>query len=191
MSDQELVSQILDGHENAFRLLVEKYRQMVFHTCLGFIQDRDDADDIAQEVFVEVFHALEKFRGDSKLSTWIYRIAVNRSLNAVRSRKRRRFFQSIGIGQSDETVIDVADESWKSRPDREYENDQRRENLYKAINSLPERQRVAFTLSKLEDLPYQEIAEIMGVSLSSVESLIHRAKLSLQKKLYQCYKKGI
>jgi len=172
-------------------VLVEQHQKMVLYTCLGFVQDRDDAEDLAQEIFVELFHSLGKFRGDSKLSTWIYRIAVNRSLNFIRDNKRRRFFQSIGINLSGDAKVDVVDESWSSRPDFEVENDQRRTNLYNAINSLPERQRVAFTLSKLDDLSYQEIAEIMGLSISSVESLIHRAKLGLQKKLYQCYKKGI
>ncbi|RKD90579.1 RNA polymerase sigma factor [Mangrovibacterium diazotrophicum] len=191
MTDQDLVQQINDGDEKAFRLLVDRHQKMVLHTCLGFVQDRNDAEDLAQEIFVELYHSLHKFRGESKLSTWIYRIAVNRSLNFVRDNKRRKFFRSVGISLGDETKVDVPDESWSSRPDHEVENDQRRTNLYKAINSLPERQRVAFTLSKLEDLAYQDIAEVMGLSLSSVESLIHRAKLGLQKKLYQCYKKGI
>ncbi len=79
----------------------------------------------------------------------------------------------------------------EERPDLKLENDQRKANINKAIDSLPERQKVAFTMSKIDDLSYQEIAEIMGLSLSSVESLIHRAKLNLQKKLYKCYKKGI
>jgi RNA polymerase sigma-70 factor (ECF subfamily) len=191
MTDQELVLQVISGNEKAFRILVEKYRKMVLHTCLGFVQDRNDAEDLAQEILVELFYSLNKFRGASKLSTWIYRIAVNRSLNFIRDNKRRRYFQSIGMSISSVAKLDVTDESWNSRPDQEVENDQRRANLYKAINSLPERQRVAFTLSKLDDLSYQDIAEVMGLSLSSVESLIHRAKLGLQKKLYRCYKNGI
>lgn len=191
MTDQELVRHITNGDDRAFRLLVEKYQNLVLHTCLGFIRERNDAEDLAQEIFVELFHSLNKFRGESKLSTWIYRIAVNRSLNFIRDNKRRRFFQSIGVNISGEMKVDVTDESWNSRPDQEVENEQRRTNLYKAINSLPERQRVAFTLSKIDDLSYQDVADVMGLSLSSVESLIHRAKRGLQKKLYECYKKGI
>ncbi|WP_372776575.1 RNA polymerase sigma factor [Mangrovibacterium sp.] len=190
MTDQELVDQISKGSEKAFRLLVEEHQLMVFRTCLGFVQNRDDAEDLAQEIFVEVYHALQQFRGDSKLSTWIYRIAVNRSLNFIRNNKRRRFFQSIGLRFQGDTNRDVEDESWRSRPDQEVENDQKRARLKQAINSLPERQRVAFTLSKLDDLSYQDIAEVMGLSISSVESLIHRAKLGLQKKLYAWYKNG-
>lgn len=189
MTDQDLIQQVLKGEEQAFRLLVDRHRELVFHTCLGFVQDKEDAEDLAQEVFVEVFHSLSKFRGDSRLSTWLYRIAVNRSLNFIRGAKRRRFFQSLGFGAGEEAAHKVEDESWRSRPDHEVENKQRRERLYQAINSLPERQRVAFTLSKIEDVSYPKIAEIMGLSLSSVESLIHRAKLALQKKLYACYKK--
>ncbi|PTN05598.1 RNA polymerase sigma factor [Mangrovibacterium marinum] len=191
MTDPELVAQIKVGNEKAFRLLVEQYQRMVLHTCLGFVQDRNDAEDLAQEVFIELFRAMDKFRGESGLSTWIYRIAVNRSLNFIRDQKRRCFFQSISTRLTGGTTVDVADQSWRSRPDHEVENNQRRANLYQAINRLPERQRVAFTLSKLEGLSYQDIAGIMGLSLSSVESLIHRAKLGLQKQLYQCYKKGL
>jgi len=189
MTDQELVTQILHGDARVFEALVTDHQQMVFQTCLSFVQSRDDAEDLAQEVFVEVYHALSRFRGESKLSTWIYRIAVNRSLNHIRAGKRRRLMQSLGIAS--ESKHDVADQSWNSRPDHEMENEQRRTNLYRAINSLPERQRVAFTLSKLDEMSYQDIAAIMGLSLSSVESLIHRAKTGLQKKLYACYKKGI
>lgn len=189
MTDQELVTQILQGDEQAFESLVGQHQQMVLRTCAGFLANRDDAEDLAQEVFVDVYHALHRFRHDSKLSTWIYRIAVNRSLNFVRDNKRRRFFQSLGFGG--ELKTDLPDESWHSQPDDELENRQRRDNLYRAINELPERQRVAFSLSKLDDLSYQDIAEVMGLSVSSVESLIHRAKLGLQKKLYACYKKGL
>ena len=187
MSDQDLVGKIIQGDEKAFERLVLQHQQMVLRTCMGFVQNRDDAEDLAQEIFVEVYHALCKFRSDSKLSTWIYRISVNRSLNYVRDNKRRRFFQSLGV----RAIVDVTDESWNARPDHEVENDQRRTNLYRAINRLPERQRVAFTLSKLEDLSYRDIAEVMGLSVPSVESLIHRAKLGLQKKLCQYYNKGL
>lgn len=191
MTDQELVEQILQGDEKAFESLVGQHQQMVLRTCAGFVANSNDAEDLAQEVFVDVYGALHRFRHDSRLSTWIYRIAVNRSLNFIRDNKRRRFFQSLGLGTGEELKTDLPDESWHSQPDHEMENRQRRANLYRAINELPERQRVAFTLSKLDDLSYQDIAEVMGLSVSSVESLIHRAKLGLQKKLYACYKKGL
>jgi len=81
MEDREIVLKILDGDHRAFQILVEKYQEMVFRTCMGLLHNPDDADDIAQEVFVEVYESLGYFRHEAKLSTWIYRIAVNKSLN--------------------------------------------------------------------------------------------------------------
>ncbi|MCW0482168.1 RNA polymerase sigma factor [Gaoshiqia sediminis] len=188
MNDQELVRSVISGNEKAFQVLVEQHQQMVLNTCMGLVHQRNDAEDLAQEVFVEVYRSMAGFRSDSKLSTWIYRIAINKSLNFIRDNKRRKLFRSFetifGQGQPN-----LPSESSSDRPDRGLENKQRRERLHAAIDSLPERQRVAFTLNKFEDLPYQKIAEVMGLSLASVESLIHRAKLNLQKKLYKCYKK--
>ncbi|MGQ8335283.1 RNA polymerase sigma factor [Sunxiuqinia sp. A32] len=191
MNDSELINAIKNGEEQAFRRLVDDYQLLVVNTCKGLVHSIEDAQDIAQEVFIEVYHSVEKFRGDSKLSTWLYRIAVNKSLNFIRDNKRRNLFQSISGNLFGTKELDLPTNDTGYRPDKEAENNQRRKNIFKAIDDLPENQRVAFTLSKIEDLSYREIAEVMSLSVSSVESLIHRAKLNLQKKLYKCYKKGI
>ncbi len=190
MDESQLISGIQKGDRNAFRLLVEKYQQMVVNTCFGIVHNRADAEDLAQDVFVEIFRSAANFRGDAKLSTWLYRIATNRSLNFIRDNKKRRFLQTIeeaftcGKNRNNEMTSHRSDNA-----DNLVTDSQRKEMLHKAIDRLPENQRVAFTLNKYEDLPYQEIAEIMEVSLSSVESLIHRAKKNLQSQLYDCYQK--
>ena len=192
MKEQELIQTIQKGNEEAFRKLVEKYQLLVVNTCKSFVHQVPDAEDLAQEVFIEIFHSAHKFRGDSKLSTWIYRIAVNKSLNFVRDNKRRSLFQTIGdtlFGTI--KTLEVPTSTIADRPDLDLENNQRREILYRAIEELPDRQRIAFNLSKFDDLSYREIAEVMQLSISSVESLIYRAKINLQKKLYNCYKKEI
>jgi len=191
MNEQELLRAIQDGDEKAFKQLVAQFEVMVVNTCKGLVHQLHDAEDLAQEVFIEVYHAAHKFRGDSKLSTWIYRIAVNKSLNFIRDNKRRRFFHSIGDSLFGSKVLDLPSDNTADYPDLETENNQRRHNLYRAIDQLPERQRVAFSLSKFDDLSYHEIASVMELSVSSVESLIHRAKLNLQKKLFQCHKKEL
>ncbi len=191
MTDQTLISNIQQGDEKAFKALVTQHQQQVLRTCVGFVHNNHDAEDLAQEVFVEVYHSIHKFRNESKLSTWIFRIAVNKSLNFIRDSKRKKIFQSIENTLFKSEHTEMSADSWSERPDLKLENDQRKIKLHKAIDSLPERQRVAFTMSKIEDLSYLEIANVMGLSVSSVESLIHRAKINLQKKLYQCYKKGI
>lgn len=179
----DLIGQLQIHDEAAFRHLVEDYQKMVFRTCLGIVRSADDADDLAQEVFIEAFNSISTFRADAKISTWLYRIAVNKSLNFIRSQKRKRFFQSIGLS----STPDVPDYSESLNS---IENQQRKQILDAAIQALPENQRTAFVLHKIEDLPYKEIAEIMNLSLSSVESLLFRAKQNLQKRLLKCYQQS-
>lgn len=190
MEESRLIKEIQDGNQNAFRLLVEKHQQKVVNTCFGIVHSRADAEDLAQDVFLEVFRTAGNFRGDAKISTWMYRIATNRSLNFIRNKNRKGFFQSIeeaftgGRNRNNE----ISD-SGSDQPDGNITDQQRSALLYKTIDKLPEKQRVAFTLNKYEELTYQQIAEIMDISLASVESLIHRAKKNLQDQLYECYKK--
>jgi len=186
--DNLLIGKILGGDLQSFREITDRYHKMVINTCIGFLHSRQDAEDIAQEVFIEVFSSLKHFRKESKLSTWLYRIAINKSLNQVRKNKRWRWIQSIedvftqGIHY---TAVGADGHS----ADADIENRQQRGILFNALNSLPENQRIAFTLNKYDELSYKEIAGIMNVSLSSVESLIHRAKKNLQKKLIHFYEK--
>ncbi len=188
MSETEIISRLREGNEKAFSELVELYRQMVVNTCFGLLHNTEDAEDVAQDVFIEVFRSVDKFRADAKLSTWLYRIAVNRSLNFIRNNKRRKWFLSFDDLTGSKKRLDehplIGD---MESPDFNLENSQRSRMLHKTIDSLPEKQRVAFTLNKYEDLSYKEISEIMNLSVPSVESLIHRAKKSLQKKLYHWY----
>lgn len=190
MSESEIIQKLQQGDEKAYRQLVEKYQQLVVNTCFGLVHNTQDAEDIAQDVFIEVYRSISNFRADSKLSTWLYRISVNRSLNFIRDNKLRKMAQSIEsvFSFGKEKLSNVLPEKGAS-PDSEFENNERAAILHKAIDSLPENQRIAFTLNKYDDLSYKEIAVVMETSVSSIESLIHRAKKNLQKKLYTCYKK--
>lgn len=190
MDEAQLIKGIQQGDRKSFKLLVETYQRMVVNTCLGIVHSQEDAEDLAQDVFVEIFRTAENFRGDAKLSTWLYRIATNRSLNHIRNNKRKRFFQSIeetftgGRNRTSEISENRADQ-----PDQNITDQQRSDLLHRAIDRLPEKQRIAFTLNKYEELSYQQIAEVMEISLASVETLIHRAKKNLQEQLLDCYKK--
>jgi RNA polymerase sigma-70 factor (ECF subfamily) len=190
MSDTEIIEQLKQGSERAFKKLVETNQKRVVNTCFGMVHNREDAEDIAQDVFIEVYRNIQKFKGDSKLSTWLYRIAVNRSLNHIRDNKKNKWFHSF----EDEVAakskqLQQLESSKSDNPEFDLENKQRTLILHEAINSLPENQKVAFTLSKYEELSYQEISDVMDLSVSSVESLLFRAKKGLQKKLFKCYKK--
>ena len=185
-----MIQKLAEGNESAFKQLVTDYQQMVVNTCYSIVHDRHDAEDVAQEVFIEVFRSVHNFRADAKISTWLYRISINRSLNFIRDNKKLKWFQSFGdavqnrLGELGNITTSNTD-----LPEYEIENKQRTALLHEAINQLPENQKVAFSLSKYEDLSYQEISEIMNLSVSSIESLLHRAKKNLQKKLHKCYQK--
>lgn len=190
MNDNGIIEKLKQGNDSAFKELVETYRNMVVNTCFGLLHNTEDAEDVAQDVFIEVFRSVASFRADSKISTWLYRIAVNRSLNFIRDNKKRRWFQSFDdVMESKKEALNQLNYQSSDDPESEMENSQRALLLHEAIDSLPENQRVAFTLNKYEDLAYKEISEVMNLSVSSVESLIHRAKKNLQKKLYKCYQK--
>ncbi len=190
MSDSEIIEQLKQGSEAAFKKLVERHQKLVVNTCYGLVQNREDAEDVAQDVFIEVYRNIQKFRADSKLSTWLYRIAVNRSLNHIRDNKKNKWFHSFEDEVAAKKMqLQQLQSSKTENPEFELENKQRAIILHEAINSLPKNQKVAFALSKYEELSYQEIAEVMDLSVSSVESLLFRAKKALQKKLYKCYKK--
>ena len=188
MTETEIIQKLQQGNEQTFKLLVTSYQKLVVNTCFGMVHSTEDAEDIAQEVFIEVFRSVGNFRADAKISTWLYRIAVNRSLNFIRDNKRNKWFQSFeDVVMEKNSKLNSA--KHHETPAAELENMQRANIIHEAIDSLPENQKTAFTLNKYEDLSYKEISEVMNLSVSSVESLIHRAKIGLQKKLYYCYKK--
>ncbi len=186
MSEQELIEKIKEKDASAFREIVSLYQKNIVKTCLALVHDTHDAEDLAQEVFIELLDGVKKFRGDSKLSTWLYRVAVNKSLNHISKNKKSFFIQrieSLWNTSSEKTTPKAAiveDETI-------LEQKEHRNVLGNALNSLPKNQRIAFTLHKYDDLTYKEISGVMDISLSSVESLIFRARQNLQKKLNTYY----
>ena len=177
-----------DAPNLEFRRVFQAHKNRVFNTALGLVQNRHDAEDVTQEVFVSLHQTLSTFRGDSQLSTWIYRITVNKSLDFLKARqakKRSGFVVSLfGTKTDDDRPIDVPD---FVHPGVQMEQKEAATALFKAINQLPEQQKVAFTLSKVEGLSYQEIADVLETSIPSVESLLFRAKQNLQKLLRDFY----
>ncbi len=187
LTDQELVKQIQVEHSStAFSQLVERYQLKVLRICKGFVSQMADAEDITQDVFIEVLRSIGSFRGESQFSTWIYRIAVNKSINFINKKKRERIFQSIEgfFHKGSEIVYNLSDEG-QFAADKALGINETRALLKRALNGLPENQRIAFVLAKYQDLSYKEIAEVMGLSLSAVESLLFRAKSNLQKSILE------
>jgi RNA polymerase sigma-70 factor (ECF subfamily) len=174
-ADEHLIALTANGDEEAFERIVHKYQQAVFNTIYRYTGSRDDVQDLAQEIFIKIWRNAAKFKGKSKFSTWLYRIVVNHCINYRRKRRQNH----ISLDELNEKG--QIPESLKVQPDWEERN--RAENVRRAVNELPERQRLALVLSQFEGKTYKEIAEIMKVSLSSVESLIFRARSTLKQKL--------
>lgn len=181
MEETELISRLLQKDEPAFKWLVETYRNKVYHTVLNILQDEEDADDSAQEVFIQVYESISSFKQRSSLSTWIYRIAVRKALDKLRKRKTR---QQLG-----RFLPWWMPEESKSQSGNFYhpgvmaENKQKAAVLFKAINALPEKQKIAITLIKIQGMNYEEASAIMDLGVKAIESLISRAKQNLQKQL--------
>ena len=186
--EPKIIKQLQSGDKRAFRELVEATQDHVYNTCFSFVKNKEDAEDIAQQVFIEVLRNVHKFRGDAKLSTWMYRIAVNRSLNHLKSVKRHHKVQSLDEMVENKRMKDIPSTE-DNLQDPEDEHTQRLEVLQKTIESLPENQKIAITLNNFENLSYQEVADVMGISLSAVTALINRAKVNLRKKIIEHYKK--
>jgi len=179
--ERELLRRAGDGDHDAFRQLVDSHKERVFRVCLGFTHDPQEAEDLTQDVFLQVYKNAGRFRGGSRLATWIYRIAVNRSLNCLRN-KRTRVWQRLAWARGDEAPLERVP-THEDAPDVLLDRKERRQILQAALSRLPEAQRVAFTLHNVEGTSYAEIAVVMGCSVSAVESRIHRAKLSLREHL--------
>lgn len=187
MNEWTLIEQLKQGDEAAFKTIVETWQNMVYNTAIGIVQNAEDAEDITQEVFVQVYQSISSFKGDSKFSTWLYRIAITKSLDHERRKKRKKRFAFVKslFGEESEVVVHPPD---FNHPGVMLDKKEDAAVLFEVINKLPENQRIAFTLHKLEGLSYQEVSEVMKTTVSSVESLMHRAKNNLKKNLEDHYK---
>lgn len=182
-----LIQRTSAGDQIAFKELYDMFSSRVYNTLLSYTQNEEDAEELLQDVFVKVFHEAAKFRNDSSLSTWIYRIAVNRALDFKRSQqatKRKGFFYSLYKKDSGDIQFDQTD---FVHPGVHMENQEDAVALFRAIEVLPENQKTAFILTQIEDLNQAEAGEIMQVSRKAVESLLKRAKENLKKTLILLY----
>lgn len=174
MTEQDLVNHLKTGNPTAFSVLVSQYSSRVVNTCYRFLLNQQDAEDIAQEVFIEVYQSIKSFRQDAKLSTWIYRIAVTKSLDELKKRKRQKRFAALGKMLHIDEVTHWL--SGGSMPDKRVQDNEKMLEINAALNTLPDNQRIAFTLSKIDGYTNPEIAEIMQTTTIAVESLVKRAK---------------
>jgi len=177
MNDAELVEQILNGNNNAFRYLVSNYQRLVMHVVGRVVQRQDEAEDICQEVFIKVFRKLKRFRGESRLSTWIATIAYNTSISHIRKQVRR------GEQSYDDNPVLIAQRRDESLNQKVIEKKEAKKILMETIESLPVNYRTVLTLFHLEEFSYKEIEEITGMPEGTIKSYLSRARKLLKEKL--------
>ena len=186
VNDQRYISLVKEGDKNAFAALVDRYKDMVFTLSLKMLKDRQEAEEVSQDSFLKVYKSLDRYKGESKFSTWLYRITVSKAMDHIRKKKRKKrfaFIQSL-YGKNDKPVIDPPD---FFHPGISMENKENAAVLFKAMEQLPPNQKTAFVLNKVEGLSYMEISDVMKITDSAVDALLHRAKANLKKILKDYY----
>jgi RNA polymerase sigma factor (sigma-70 family) len=182
LTEQELILQLQQGDENAFKQLVTRYQDNVFNTALGLLQQYSDAEDISQEVFIQVYRSVQGFKGNAALSTWLYRITITKCLDHLRSKKTKKRFAFISslFGNDNKPLYELPD---FHHPGVALDKKEDAALLFRLIATLPEKQKTALILNKLEGLGYNEIAAVMNTTGSAVDSLLQRAKQNLQRQV--------
>lgn len=188
MEEKDLIRSLQARDHSAYAHFVDLYSGKVFNTCLGILQSREDAEDVSQEVFIAVVQSIGSFEGKSSLSTWVYRICLTKSYEHIRSKRRKKRFGILVSLFHEDTAEPIKEIGDFTHPGVLLENKERAKLLFTAIRKLPENQQKAFVLHKVEGLSYREIAEIMELSLSSIESLLFRAGQNLRKLLDDYYR---
>jgi RNA polymerase sigma factor (sigma-70 family) len=187
MTDEKsLIQGLKDQRPVALRDFLEQYQERVYNTALSFVKNIPDAEELAQDVFMSVWTSISGFKEESSLSTWVYRITVTKSLDMIKSRQRKKRFAYLTSLSDIKNEMRYHPVNWV-HPGIMQENQEKAGYLFRAIDQLPDNQKVAFTLSKLEQLNQKEIADVMQLKEGAVESLLQRAKQNLRKYLGEIY----
>ena len=184
MNDADLIQQVSNGNENAFRFLVAKHQRLVLHVVGRIVQRQEDIEDICQEVFIKVFRKINRFRGDSQLSTWIASIAYNTSISHIRKRNK------YNVQSYDEKPELVIAEQEGTLTHKIIEKEEAKKYLLKTVEKLPVNYRTVLTLYHLEEFSYKEIEEITGMPEGTIKSYLSRARNILKEKLGQIVDDG-
>ncbi|SEF51983.1 RNA polymerase, sigma-24 subunit, RpoE [Bryocella elongata] len=188
--DVLLVEQARAGDTAAFEKLIRQYDRQIFRTALHITQNREDAEDITQDVFFKAFQKLDQFKGNSKFSTWLVRIAVNESLMRLRKRKTSKTVSMDQDVETDEGSIPRDFAEWRPNPEQTFSQSELGDILRKTIAGLPPGFRTVFTLRDIENLSTEETAEALGLSVPAVKSRLLRARLQLRERLSRYFRKA-
>lgn len=186
--DPEAAPAAMDDEDRTltFEQIVSKYEKKIFNLILRHISDREEAEDLTQETFVNAFRSFATFRGECKIQTWLCQIALNQCKNRFRQRDRRRSLEGPSLdapAAADDTVRPIEIPDWDQSPQDVLMRTEMHRYVLRAISTLPDEYRTVIILCDLQQLSYQEIAQITGLSLEAVKTRIHRGRLMLRRKL--------
>lgn len=189
--DAALMLRVKQGDTAAFTELVEKYKQPIMNLAYRTVHDLTEAEDLAQNVFVQVFKSAARYKSTAKFSTWLFTIARNLCLNEIRRRSRHpaESLDATHPEQEDQPLQQYEDKRTFSPPESLLQGELAR-NIDRALADLPENQRTAILLCRQEELSYEEIAEVLGCSVSATKSLIHRGRETLKERLKEYLRTG-
>jgi RNA polymerase sigma-70 factor (ECF subfamily) len=189
--DAQLMLRVQGGDLDAFEMLVTRYQQPLMNLVCRILGDSKEAEDICQNVFVQVYKSAQRYRVTAKFTTWLYTIARNLCLNEIRRRSRHpaESLDAVQPGLDDRPSRDLVDRRAPTAPEVLLQGELERK-IQEALNELPENQRTALLLCRQEDLSYEDIAQVLRCSLSATKSLIHRARASMRRRLKPYLKTG-
>jgi RNA polymerase sigma-70 factor (ECF subfamily) len=191
MDDKQLIKKILEQNDQAFGILVEKYKKLVYAAIFRLVRNTTDAEDIFQDVFLEVYRSIHFLRNENDLAAWLFKISYNKAISFLRKKNpaqaNSNFNQEYQM-PADGNMCSLVD---FQTPAKKLEEQEAEIVLYAAIDKLPEMQKKTLLMHRFENYSHKEIGEMMNLSIASVESLIYRAKISLRKSLYSYFKKHL
>ncbi len=182
--DAQLMLKFKEGDKKSLEELMEKYQKLVINTAYRLIGDRTEAEDIAQEVFLRVYNRSRSYKPQAKFSTWLLKITKNLCLNRLRGKRRHPVVSLDSLVETEEgKVLRDIPAPAQARPDVLLERKELQKLIKESIDSLPPKQRMVVVLAKYDNLPYREIARVMGCSVTAVKLRLHRAKVTLKARL--------
>ncbi|OQX95447.1 hypothetical protein B6I21_05400 [candidate division KSB1 bacterium 4572_119] len=181
--EQVLVQRARDGDRTAFRELVERYKKQIYYLAYDLTGNHHDAEDLSQEVFIKVFRSLKKFRGDAKLSSWLYRITVNTCISKQRKKSLAAMQLRENFEQEGETDKQFHSSGQNANPEKGAESGLMRKNIETALTNLSPREKSIFVLRHYHDLPLKEIAATLNINIGTVKSMLFRAIKKMQHEL--------
>lgn len=190
LNDQHYIERILQGESNLFAVLVDRYKDMIFTLALKMVKNREEAEEVAQDTFIKIYNSLSKFKGDSKFSTWIYKIAYNTCLDRLKKNKKEDL--NISIDEFSAHLIKTMDNALSALEEKE-----RKQTIQNCLNLLPREENFLLTLFYFEDQSLEEIGKIMNINANNVKVKLFRSrqklavilKKQLEPETIQCYER--